>query len=185
MSVIQLIQKKYLRDERVLQLLLLLSLLRGSPHFFFDNDVDFFHGRSNFERDLSFGNVLGHTTHFSSSFGDVLHPKSLDRILSNYQQSVLQDLNILGNYDHPHGARHFLGTLTSHLDIQAYLLNAESSVESTVEGGYIVSSPMPESLNESDTRNAVLTASLPRASNDIFEVSFIKIFLFRFVYFKF
>ncbi|KAL7640065.1 UNVERIFIED_CONTAM: hypothetical protein RMT77_009479 [Armadillidium vulgare] len=169
MSVIQLIQKKYLRDERVLQLLLLLSLLRGSPHFFFDNDVDFFHGRSNFERDLSFGNVLGHTTHFSSSFGDVLHPKSLDRILSNYQQSVLQDLNILGNYDHPHGARHFLGTLTSHLDIQAYLLNAESSVESTVEGGYIVSSPMPESLNESDTRNAVLTASLPRASNDIFE----------------
>ncbi|KAG7156335.1 Endoplasmic reticulum membrane sensor NFE2L1-like [Homarus americanus] len=114
-------RKKLLRDERVLQLVLLLSLLRGDP------DLLLGPGGSSplgdLPHDLILGSSLGHVLPSSPmTIGANLHPKSLDRILADYQRSVLDDLNALGRYTSLQQAH--IG------DVQAYLLNSHTSLPS-------------------------------------------------------
>ncbi|KAK7086810.1 hypothetical protein SK128_010484 [Halocaridina rubra] len=114
-------RKKFLRDDRMLQLVLLLSLLRGDPDSFLlgpDSTTSFAH----LPHDLILGSSLGHARPSSPSFMTAdLHPKSLDRLLADYQRSVLEDLNALGRYSNAHH---------THVDVHAYLLNTHSSLPS-------------------------------------------------------
>ncbi|XP_066977446.1 endoplasmic reticulum membrane sensor NFE2L1 isoform X1 [Macrobrachium rosenbergii] len=114
-------RKKFLRDDRMLQLVLLLSLLRGDPDSLLlgsDNANTLHH----LPHDLILGSSLGHARPSSPSFLNAdLHPKSLDRMLADYQRSVLEDLHALGSYTSSHH---------THTDVHAYLLNSHSSVAS-------------------------------------------------------
>ncbi|XP_063611307.1 endoplasmic reticulum membrane sensor NFE2L1-like [Penaeus indicus] len=113
-------RKKLIRDERVLQLVLLLSLLRGDP-----DSLLFGPGGSaplaDLPHDLILGPSLGHARSSSPLLaGGDLHPKSMDRMLADYQRSVLDDLNALGRYTAP----------SHHSHVHAYLLNTHTSLPS-------------------------------------------------------
>ncbi|XP_069172404.1 endoplasmic reticulum membrane sensor NFE2L1 isoform X11 [Procambarus clarkii] len=114
-------RKKYLRDERVLQLVLLLSLLRGDPDTLLGPGGN--SPLADLPHDLILGSSLGHARPSSPMIiGADLHPKSLDRILADYQRSVLDDLHALGRYTSQQQAHA--------LDVQAYLLNSHTSLPS-------------------------------------------------------
>ncbi|XP_042862909.1 uncharacterized protein LOC122247585 [Penaeus japonicus] len=113
-------RKKLIRDERVLQLVLLLSLLRGDP-----DSLLFGPGGSaplaDLPHDLILGPSLGHARSSSPLLaGGDFHPKSMDRMLADYQRSVLDDLNALGRYTAP----------SHHAHVHAYLLNTHTSLPS-------------------------------------------------------
>ncbi|KAK4321197.1 hypothetical protein Pmani_007980 [Petrolisthes manimaculis] len=113
-------RKKFLRDERVLQLMLLLSLLRGDPDSLLGSGVGT--PLADLPHDLILGSSLGHERPSSPMLiGADLHPKSLDRILADYQRSVLDDLNALGRYTQQHNHTG---------DVLAYLLNSHTSLPS-------------------------------------------------------
>ncbi|KAK8403607.1 hypothetical protein O3P69_000001 [Scylla paramamosain] len=112
-------RKKFLRDERVLQLVLLLSLLRGDP----DSLLGSLGAAplADLPHDLILGSSLGHARPSSPMImGADLHPKNMDRILADYQRSVLEDLNALGRYSWP----------PPRSPVQAFLLNSHTSFPS-------------------------------------------------------
>ncbi|XP_050693127.1 endoplasmic reticulum membrane sensor NFE2L1-like isoform X2 [Eriocheir sinensis] len=112
-------RKKSLRDERVLQLVLLLSLLRGDP----DSLLGSLSGAplADLPHDLILGSSLGHARPSSPMLiGADLHPKSMDRVLADYQRSVLEDLNALGRYSWP----------PQPSPVLTYLLNSHTSFPS-------------------------------------------------------
>lgn len=162
--MIQFIRKKHLGDERLLQIILLFSLLRGSPHLLFPHDYPL---QDFNERDLVLGNSLGHTQFTSSLLTQEVHPKSFDRVLESYQRSVIQDLHTLGDYEnnldsflgsqgrygsgrHQRHHPHLIGL--SHRGVQTLVLNAETSFGAgpppPVEGSYVTGPPSPETTEE-------------------------------------
>ncbi|CAL4063369.1 unnamed protein product [Meganyctiphanes norvegica] len=113
-------RKKLAQEQRVLQVVLLLSLLRGDPgslllQDYIGNNEDLL------PQDLIIGSSMAHALPPRLSglagLGEV-HHKSMDRLLQEYQQDVLADLNALGRY----------GNRPPPADIHAYLLNAHTSI---------------------------------------------------------
>ena len=120
-------RKKQLRDDRLLQLVLLLSLLRSAPDLLLTpSDLPDLLLQ---EHDLILGSSLGQALGGPSllqELGRVGHPKSLDRLLQDRQRDVLNDLHALGRYAtptrlHDHAHDHHPQ------DIHAYLLNAPAA----------------------------------------------------------
>ena len=120
-------RKKLFRDDRLLQLMLLLSLLRGSPDQLLNiSGAEFTLGGD----DLSLGPSLGHLGGVLES-PTPLHPKSVDRMLQEYQRNLIDDLSSLGGFPPPcpppplaHRSR----------NVTAYLLNCPPQLSSSGGG---------------------------------------------------